>query len=73
MSELSMESRCRCLRSKSAFGAFGEDLEHLESTMGATTTYWCLKTMGKAGPDEHYVHKSLCQPGRACHESRDTE
>ena len=63
--------KCDCLRSKSSFGAFGEGLEELESTMGATTTYWCLKTMGKAGPDEHYVHGSLCRNGRSCYESPD--
>ena len=71
MSELATLIQCSCLRSKSAYGAFGEDLEHLESTMGATTTYWCLRTMGKSGPDEHYVHKSLCKPGRVCYESLD--
>lgn len=71
MSEQVRATKCSCLRSKSAYGAFGEDLEHLESTMGATTTYWCLKTMGKAGPDEHYVHKSLCQAGRSCYETLD--
>jgi hypothetical protein len=73
MSELVATTRCRCLRSKSSYGAFGEDLEYLDSTMEATTTYWCLKTMGKAGPDEHYVHKSLCKPGRSCHEPMDEE
>lgn len=73
MSELATSMRCSCLRSKSAYGAFGEDLEHLESTMGATTTFWCLRTMGKAGPDEHYVHKSLCNPGRGCYESSEQE
>jgi hypothetical protein len=71
MSELATLTQCSCLRSKSAYGAFGEDLEHLESTMGATTTYWCLRTMGKSGPDEHYVHKALCKPGRVCYESLD--
>ena len=73
MSEPATSTKCGCLRSKSAYGAFGEDLEHLESTMGATTTFWCLKTMGKAGPDEHYVHKSLCNPGRACYENAEQE
>ena len=73
MSEFSIATRCSCLRSKSSYGAFGEDLEELESTMGATTTYWCLKTMGKSGPDEHYVHKSLCQAGRSCFQSRDED
>jgi len=69
MSDLVMLTRCSCLRSKSAYGAFGEDLDHLDSTMGATTTFWCIKTMGKSGPDEHYVHKSTCKPGRSCFES----
>ena len=32
------------------------------------TIYWCLKTMGKAGPDEHYAHGSLCRAGRRCWE-----
>lgn len=73
MSDLVVLTRCSCLRSKSAYGAFGEDLDHLEATMGATTAYWCLKSMGKAGPDEHYVHKSLCKPGRSCYESPDED
>jgi hypothetical protein len=69
MSDLVVLTRCSSLRSKSAYGAFGEDLDHLEATMGATTSYWCLKTMGKAGPDEHYVHKSTCKPSRSCFET----
>ena len=39
------------------------DEEILELT-GSTATYWCLKTMGKAGPDQHFVHRSVCQEGR---------
>jgi hypothetical protein len=61
-------AKCACLRSKSSYGAFGEFHEHLEDILGATTTYWCLKTMGKAGPDEHYAHGSLCRAGRRCWE-----
>ena len=74
MSELTVtpatqaEQKCDCLRSKASFGLYGEGFEHLDS---ATTTYWCLKTMGKAGPDEHYVHGSLCRSGRSCYESPD--
>jgi hypothetical protein len=37
--------------------------------MGTTATFWCLKTMSKAGPDEHYVHASICQQGRRCWEA----
>jgi hypothetical protein len=39
--------------------------------MGATTTFWCLKTMGKAGPDEHFVHRSVCVKGRSCWHSNE--
>ncbi len=58
--------RCSALRCKSSYGAFGDFHEELEELLGSTTTYWCLKTMSKAGPDEHYVHRSLCQQGRSC-------
>jgi hypothetical protein len=29
------------------------------------------KTMSKAGPDNHYVHRSICQEGRSCWKSCD--
>ena len=61
-----VQIRCGSLRSKSSYGAFGDFHDELVELMGATTTYWCLKTMGKSGPDEHYVHRSICQEGRAC-------
>ena len=47
-------------------GNYGDFHEELVELMGATTTYWCLRTMTKAGPDEHYVHRSICQQGRSC-------
>src|ERR1035438_3577455 len=28
----------------------------LAPRVDTTSTYWCLRTMGPAGPDEHYVH-----------------
>ena len=64
-----VQIRCASLRSKSSYGAFGDFHEDMVELMGATTTYWCLKTMGKAGPDEHYVHRSVCGPDRRCWES----
>jgi hypothetical protein len=77
MSELNIlapkATRCSQLRSKSTHAGYGDDFELHEELMGATATYWCLKTMGKAGPDDHYVHKSLCQTGRACHEPSDQQ
>ena len=63
-----VQIRCKSLRSKSSYGAFGEFDEEMLELTGSTTTYWCLKTMGKAGPDEHFVHRSVCGQDRACWE-----
>ena len=65
-----VQIRCDSLRSKSSYGAFGEFTEEMNELVGSTTTYWCLHTMSKAGPDDHFVHRSVCKPGRSCwHES----
>ena len=53
--------------------AFGDFHEELVELIGSTTTYWCLKTMSKAGPDEHYVHRWICVEGRSCWESCEQE
>jgi hypothetical protein len=71
MPETKQSTKCRCLRSKSSYAAFGEYREDLEALMGSTSTFWCLKTMGKAGPDEHYVHAKVCHEGRRCFEAKD--
>jgi hypothetical protein len=63
-----VQIRCRSLRSKSSYGAFGDFHDEILEMAGATTIYWCMKTMGKAGPDEHYVHRSVCVEGRSCWE-----
>jgi hypothetical protein len=62
---------CASLRSKSSYGAYGDASEEHAELLGSTTTYWCLKTMGKAGPDDHYVHGSICKEGRSCWEGCD--
>jgi hypothetical protein len=67
-----VQIRCSSLRSKSSYAAFGDFGEEHAELLGSTTTYWCLKTMGKAGPDDHYVHRSICVEGRSCWESCDT-
>jgi hypothetical protein len=72
---ISLQSgKCDYLRSKSAFGIYGDDGSvHLQEAMGATTRNWCLLIMGKAGPDEHYVHGSLCREGRSCFQAREAD
>jgi hypothetical protein len=73
MSTTLVQLRCSALRSKSSYAAFGDFQEEHTELLGSTTTYWCLKTMGKAGPDDHYVHRSICQEGRSCWEACDNE
>ncbi len=58
--------RCASLRTKSSYGNYGDFHEELVELLGTTATYWCLRTMSKAGPDDHYVHRSICQEGRSC-------
>jgi hypothetical protein len=69
MSTELVQIRCKSLRSKSSYGAFENSDEELLELTGSTATYWCLKTMGKAGPDNHFVHRAACQEGRTCWES----
>jgi hypothetical protein len=73
MSTTLVQLRCSSLRSKSSYAAFGDFQEEHAELLGSTTTYRCLKTMGKAGPDDHYVHRSICQEGRSCWEACDNE
>jgi hypothetical protein len=68
-----VQIRCRSLRSKSSYGPRSGFQDDLLGPAGATATYWCMKTMGKAGPDEHFVHRSVCVEGRSCWESSDNE
>ncbi len=63
-----VQIRCGSLRSKQSYGAFGDFQDEMQELFGSTATYWCLKTMSKAGPDEHYVHRSVCTQGRSCWE-----
>jgi hypothetical protein len=71
MSTTLVQLHCASLRSKSSYAAFDDFHEEYAELLGSTTTYWCLKTMGKAGPDDHYVHRSICKEGRSCWEACD--
>jgi hypothetical protein len=66
-----VQIRCKSLRSKSSYGVFDDSDEEILQLTGSTATYWCLKTMSKAGPDNHFVHRSVCNEGRMCWESCD--
>ncbi|MCB0612476.1 MAG: hypothetical protein H6573_09865 [Lewinellaceae bacterium] len=55
---------CRYLRGKNAYGTTeGGDKPFLNFDP-ATTTYWCLRTMGPVGPDSQPAHLSACGNGK---------
>jgi hypothetical protein len=56
---------CRFLRCKSAHGAI---VDNTAWQLGTSTTeaYWCLATMEAFGPDDGYVHATVCQGQRSC-------
>ncbi len=60
---------CQCLRTKNPYGTTPQNFEDWLPHVAASSSYWCLRTMGPAGPDEHFVHLSQCKSGRACYES----
>jgi hypothetical protein len=56
---------CRYLRCKSAFGSHVDDTEWQLGT-STTEVYWCLATMEAFGPDDGYVHATVCRSARSC-------
>ena len=59
---------CPCLRTKTAFGSFIGDYHPWQEGASSTAAYWCLRTMGSAGPDDQLAHPRWCRPGRVCFE-----
>lgn len=59
---------CQCLRTKTIYGNFAGDFETWQDGVVSAASFWCLKTMGPAGPDEHFVHIGQCGPHRRCYE-----
>lgn len=62
---------CQCLRTKNPYGTTPQNSESWLPGIATSSTYWCLRTMGPSGPDDHYVHLSRCTPSRSCYESRE--
>ena len=60
---------CQCLRTKNPYGTSPQNAESWLPGVATTSTDWCLRTMGPAGPEEHFVHLSRCISGRACYEA----
>lgn len=69
MSEQKTTSQpCQCLRTKNPYGFTPQNADAWLPTFHASSSYWCLRTMGPAGPDERYVHLARCTPDRSCYE-----
>ena len=60
---------CQCLRTKNPYGSTPQNSASWLPGVDTSSSYWCLRTMGPAGPDEHYVHLSRCTPARTCYEA----
>ena len=56
---------CKWLRCKSAFGSI-VDNDAWQHGTSPTEAYWCLATMEAFGPDDNYVHATVCRGARSC-------
>jgi len=59
-------SHCKFLRTKTAYVPETGDLDKWRDGESSTAQYWCLCTMGTAGPDNDLVAPDLCQQSRTC-------
>ncbi len=62
---------CRRLRTKNSFSAFLGSADFWQEGSSTTAVYWCVDTMGSAGPDDNFAHAHLCRAGRSCFRPRD--
>ncbi len=62
------EGTCLHLRCKGMFvrGTTAPESEYA----GDTTHWWCALSCYAVGPDQDWVHRSACVPGRSCHVPR---
>jgi hypothetical protein len=59
---------CQHLRTRNRYGNIPQNAESWLPGVDTSSNYWCLRTMGPAGPDDQYVHLSRCTPSRTCYE-----
>jgi hypothetical protein len=60
---------CKFLRTKSMYVAEERGETATPVVDSHTARFWCLKTMGCIGPDDHHVTDELCRDHRACFEN----
>jgi hypothetical protein len=60
---------CKFLRCKSGYGAIvSEGAPAWQQGTSTSEAYWCLSTMEAFGPDDDYVHATVCCDGqRSCY------
>ncbi len=63
-------ARCRHLRTKMMFVTNDWEARAADYP-SSTASYWCLKTMSAAGPDEGLAALGECRAGRSCFEPED--
>ena len=71
MSTTNATQPCQCLHTKNPYGSTPQNADAWLPSIRTASSYWCMRTMGPAGPDDHFVHLSRCVPGRACYEERE--
>jgi hypothetical protein len=60
------EDLCKYLRAKVSTAPHGDKGALWAVRESGTAVYWCLLTMGAAGPDDGLVHADGCGSGRRC-------
>ncbi len=56
---------CRHLRTKTFY--YQQDGAEMQAS--AIASYWCMRSLRAAGPDEDLVEPRLCHAGRVCYEA----
>jgi hypothetical protein len=62
---------CQCLRTKNLHGTSAENYTNWHPSVAASSTFWCVRTMSFAGPDDNYAHPARCLSGRSCYKARE--
>jgi hypothetical protein len=57
---------CSELRCKGMYIPKDVPPEELQIIPGDTTHWWCERTQYSIGPDQDWVHRTVCTPSRAC-------
>lgn len=71
MRDASGSTLCANLRTKGMYMPPNPEADGETVQGSATAVFWCLKTMKMTGPDDGFVAREVCIPGRSCYKNRD--